>query len=529
MTKPPMILSPNCTKFLLDNEVYSFSAVCVLIRGNPSENLKLKRDQSDSQVLYVTGDSSIFKGLHEQDVVLLSDMSFLVKHIAAFLHNSKLQLMEGRTGTSVMPVFDHATEEQCAAASGILNSPYTYGWGPPGAGKTTHVLVPCAAELLRAGKRVILAAPTNITADTALMNVLDLLGEEARQHIVRLGVPTRELLESYPVVCEKQERKKGMEVPETWAEPFMKCLKEAVLVCGTVDTLIWQLLPNIEDFQPDQIIIDEAAYTSLAKVLPFLAAGVPLALLGDHKQLLPVCEMANDKRIYKLENAAACLWTVSAYYLETALACNSITDFAECCFGQQSLQKPTCFSEFRLTVSFRYGKKLAGVLSECVYDGQFFGSTACGTEILVVDRGKERGVSEQKRTSWKEVQAVSAYLNCYGAEQSCAVLTPYRNQKNLLQQILTNVPVMTVHKAQGQEWNTVIFSVVDDEDKWFTDSLNRHTSGLNVINTAVSWAKKRLVIVCDVGYWSSQPHQLLAKLISVGKTIPYKAMKRRNR
>lgn len=64
---------------------------------------------------------------------------------------------------------------------------------------------------------------------------------------------------------------------------------------------------------------------------------------------------------------------------------------------------------------------------------------------------------------------------------------------------------------------------MDTDDKWFTDSANIQAGGLNVINTAVSRAKKRLVIICDTAYWSSQskqmPNQLLAKLISVGKTI----------
>lgn len=63
-------------------------------------------------------------------------------------------------------------------------------------------------------------------------------------------------------------------------------------MCGTVDKFIWRLLPDADCFQPDQILINEAAYTSLAKVLPFLAVGIPIALLGDQKQLPPVCGMA---------------------------------------------------------------------------------------------------------------------------------------------------------------------------------------------------------------------------------------------
>ena len=401
--------------------VHSLQTVRVLIRGEPTKGLKLKREQNDNHVLYAMGDSSFFTGLKEQDVILLSDMTFLVEHIYAFLQQYELKLLGKRAKTSVMPVFENATEEQCAAAFGILNNPYAYVWGPSGAGKTTHVLAPSTEELLRAGKRVVLAAPTNQTADTALMNVLELLEDDARQQVIQLGTPTKELLARYPEVCEKQETEKGAVIPETWEKPFWKRLKEAVIVCGTVDTLIWRLLPNVENFQPSQIIIDEAAYTSLAKVLPFLAMGVPIALLGDHKQLLPICEMANDNQIYKPEHAAACLWTASAYYLDAALSSDTITDFAACFFGLAPLPQPNYLSQFWLTVSFRYGKKLADVLSECVYDGQLCGKAACGTEILMIDRGREY---VKKRTSWHEVQAISAFLSGDREEGSCAVLTP---------------------------------------------------------------------------------------------------------
>lgn len=56
---------------------------------------------------------------------------------------------------------------------------------------------------------------------------------------------------------------------------------------------------------------------------------------------------------------------------------------------------------------------------------------------------------------------------------------------------------MTIHKSQGSEWDTVIFSVVDDSPAgsgkrgaFFTNSLNHKFNSLNLINTVVSRAKK---------------------------------------
>ena len=69
--------------------------------------------------------------------------------------------------------------------------------------------------------------------------------------------------------------------------------------------------------------------------------------------------------------------------------------------------------------------------------------------------------------------------------------------------------VMTIHSSQGREWDTVIISVCDNDTTnrdvklRFTSSLEPY-SGLNVINTAVSRAKKNLIIVCDYEFWKGR-------------------------
>ena len=76
-----------------------------------------------------------------------------------------------------------------------------------------------------------------------------------------------------------------------------------------------------------------------------------------------------------------------------------------------------------------------------------------------------------------------------------------------------------MHGSQGREWNTVILSVVDSTNKWFTNSLNHKSNGKKVINTAVSRAKNKLVIVCDVEHWKTQHKQLIGQLIEIGEEI----------
>ena len=77
--------------------------------------------------------------------------------------------------------------------------------------------------------------------------------------------------------------------------------------------------------------------------------------------------------------------------------------------------------------------------------------------------------------------------------------------------------ILTVHGSQGREWDDVILSVVDTDRLWFTDSRNKRSRGLNLINTAVSRAKKRLVIVCNRSWWLERRGQLIRALLLAGE------------
>ncbi len=83
---------------------------------------------------------------------------------------------------------------------------------------------------------------------------------------------------------------------------------------------------------------------------------------------------------------------------------------------------------------------------------------------------------------------------------------------------------MSIHKSQGQEWNTMIIFVVNFQSNgahgmWFTNTTNKMSKGLKVINTAVSRAKKRLILVGHHGFWIAQENQLLGELFRSGECI----------
>ena len=103
------------------------------------------------------------------------------------------------------------------------------------------------------------------------------------------------------------------------------------------------------------------------------------------------------------------------------------------------------------------------------------------------------------------------------------ILTPYRLQLTELTKAFPNARknerVLTVHASQGREWDTVLLSVVDTNRMWYCNSRLPKSKGLQVVNTAVSRARKRLVLVCDYDYWVSQPGQLIGQLVQSAKRL----------
>jgi hypothetical protein len=80
----------------------------------------------------------------------------------------------------------------------------------------------------------------------------------------------------------------------------------------------------------DLVLIDEAPYSPLAKVLPLLTLHCPIAMLGDHHQLPPICECENDPII-------RAYWAKSALFLEGAFRFGA--DYA----GLLRIQDPQCY------------------------------------------------------------------------------------------------------------------------------------------------------------------------------------------
>ncbi len=286
---------------------------------------------------------------------------------------------------------------------------------------------------------------------------------------------------------------------------------DALLVAATFDTAIGHL-PKPENAAPyTHIFIDEAGYASLARGMTAFACGCPVSFFGDHFQLPPICEM-NAEKIKETHNSVA-VWAVPVVAYSDMLK----GDLEHLVYLMDRRDYSFDMLEYkRLLKTYRFGSRLAAILDSDVYhtSGEFEGGSSAPFEIRVLHGGKSPG-EYKRRTSRGEADAISGYLRETRPEDgSYVILTPYKNQIGLLKRLMPDEKnnILTVHRAQGMEWDTVILSVCDTGDAYFVNS--ELTVGKCVLNTAISRAKRRLVLVCDTGFWSGERRQLIGKLIS---------------
>lgn len=298
--------------------------------------------------------------------------------------------------------------------------------------------------------------------------------------------------------------------------------ENALVLAGTIDSALDILAAsnkNGEDladirFTVSHVFLDEAGYTCIAKGMTVFACGAPVTFLGDHKQLPPVCEMNNIPSAL----APVCLWALPvAYYSE--LLYGGLEKLFQLCYSQNMEPSFDTFAYFSLNTSYRFGPELASILAKYVYTDRFKGIADTPFSIKVIHAPRYSG--PLKNSSRSEGESIASYLRAYpSASDSIAVLAPYRGQTKYLRSIVPRQyrdNILTVHRSQGCEWDTVILSVVDTYQPYFTNS--NLSIGRSVLNSAISRAKRQLVIVCDTQVWSNRSKQMITELVNVGERI----------
>ncbi len=296
-----------------------------------------------------------------------------------------------------------------------------------------------------------------------------------------------------------------------------KNIEDCQVVACTIDTCL-NRLENAKRF--DHVFLDEAGYSPLIKAVTLTGFSNRVTFLGDHMQLPPVCEVS-DGELQTDELRLVALWAQSALYTETVFKDTP----GKICSAYLTRNTPIPSSKMRrydLNNSYRFGTSLAAVLADEVYSPFFKGNDGCDTTIYYADAPKLMATKCENQSECDTIEKILQRKKDW--RESTVIIAPYKKQVVMLKKmaVKNHFPldnVLTIHRSQGREWDHVILSITDTQDMFFTDSLNLRSEGKKIINTAVSRAKKSLVIVCDCSYWTKQENQLVAKLLAVAKRL----------
>lgn len=215
---------------------------------------------------------------------------------------------------SSLPCGDEQTVRQLQAHELALNTPdIALIQGPPGTGKTT-VICGIIEELVKAGKRILLVAPTHVALD----NVLEKVGTRPRITAIRLGSEKNVEAQAQRFLLSHRSRdlvgqlsKKirdaandqlahdpVAQVQREWAERIKNddaigamLLLNANLLCATPIGIA--MAPEFREVEVvfDVMIMDEASKATLTDFLVPAARARKWILVGDHRQLPPYVDL----------------------------------------------------------------------------------------------------------------------------------------------------------------------------------------------------------------------------------------------
>ncbi|WP_297812957.1 AAA domain-containing protein [uncultured Helicobacter sp.] len=495
-----LILCTRLGEFVLEKE----SEISILSYDEKSKALSLTMSENLCNMLLK----------QKESLQLISDLKFLIQNVIHF-YSQKHSLQLPTIPPPLKPDIDALKTlqtpphlEQLNALKGIFEYPFCYIWGAAGSGKTKVVLLHALAFYLKANIKVAILAPTNNALEQCLITLLinlDEIGIETSK-ILRLGTPSQSFAENFPKNCDLLLESKNID--------YKKSLQDALVIAMTLDTFLRRSDLHSIDFK--HFFIDEAGFSPLIKTLPLCAFNKPITLLGDHKQLQPIC-ILNSSNIKEAQWKPSRFWQYSALFMEKFFDTQK-----DSCFLDSTLpnENPPISHTFTLTQTYRYGHNLAQLLNHYIYKNNLQGLNTY-THLYYLDTSQMKKMPPLDKADYNEATQCCNLARIFlDAHQDFAILTPFVNQRQLILKIMPTLYkeecVFTIHSSQGQEFDYIFFSPVILH---YHLNNSDNQNALFALNVAFSRAKKGIILVCNKTYWLRQSNQFLSDLIKIAK--PY--------
>lgn len=232
----------------------------------------------------------------------------------------------------------------------------------------------------------------------------------------------------------------------------------------------------------DMVIMDEASQCNTAISLVPILRGSSLMLVGDPQQLSPVIlldELANEKLKRRYCVSEEYDYRKNSIY-KTYLACDAVSD------------------EILLHQHYRCHKRIIEFNNKKYYNSRLQIRSASQEPVPLQYVDMQDTYTNVKNTAPAEARAIAEYA-AKNRDRSIGVITPFVNQKLLIEQALreanvTNVSCGTVHAFQGDEKEVILFSTaITDQTQAGTYEWLKNNKEL--INVATSRAKDKLIVL----------------------------------
>lgn len=292
------------------------------------------------------------------------------------------------------------------------------------------------------------------------------------------------------------------------ANVYAKCKEEIRRLYPVVLTTADALLFNSGDYfsgnqKIDYMIMDEASQCDLIAAIPVLHMAEHCVIVGDQKQLSAITDETLKDGLPEVEKAYD-------FFSENFLS---------------SVKKVWNPPAVLLREHYRCDYAIINYCNKYFYDNELIIYTEFhpgSMELLKVDQGKYAQPDLSNEREIKSIEGITGKTlkNTY-------VITPFKRQGEKLREHFQCEKDIcgTIHTFQGKGEENIIFSTVLN-DLWFA---NRHLDGKQclfkdeLINVAVSRAKKHFVLVSDTPYFrkkNQQMRSLIDYIESYGKQIP---------
>ncbi|MEO7393422.1 MAG: AAA domain-containing protein [Chitinophagaceae bacterium] len=448
----------------------------------------------------------------------------IMKRVLNGLENNKplFELFENLHGTlkptkfSLVPLKpsinfrnQQLNESQQLAVNAILQNEYiTIVHGPPGTGKTT-TLIEAIIQLVNAGEKVLVSAPSNTAVDNIAKGLIALgvqvlrVGNTSKvDEAIFLHTPVGKLANS-----KQQKEIKQLKIR---AEEFRKMAIKYKRSFGKAEreqrNLLFNEVKNIRnEIKKLQAYNEEKLYTEAEVIL-----GTPVGLYDAKINHIKFHTLVIDEAGQCIEPLAWCIFpladkiVLAGDHLQLPPTVLS-NEAARLGFNKSILEISieTLQNVFLLNTQYRMREVIAGFSGNYFYNGLLYtvahlGNT--GTHLTFIDtagsgfnevHGRD-GVSLQNEG---ELQIVKKLMETELLQPlKTAFISPYAGQVAAAKDVLPQeMRISTIDSFQGQEKETIILSLVrsnDDGDIGFLKDYRR-------MNVAITRAKEQLFVIGD--------------------------------